>query len=161
MLATVDIYLFLFFLALGILDVVVYLYRYIVYFAMRERTPRSYYMNIILLFVDSAYIAFSAAQTSFSDTSFWLLFPIEFIIASLIWALPNIIYFKHRKNLFGIVSSESNPRTVYTIDPSPTPITPIVASNSGLVQKQYCPYCGKALPYDSAFCQYCGKKLSQ
>jgi len=69
--------------------------RVFVYTNMKNRTYQGYYMNVILLIAEVAYIpVFYAVYTP--TWKYLILLPINVLI----WGWPNYIYFKHRKYLF-------------------------------------------------------------
>ena len=150
------------------LDIALYVYRIFVFSAMKQRTPKGYYMNNALLFIEAAYIALSRAVSSAPSLNgeFLIYFLIFFGFMCLIWVWPNRVYFKHRRYLFGILSPEavSNPspksddyqfesaeRNNAQLSYSPH------SSNEEVVR--FCRYCGSSILPDSRFCPECGKNL--
>ncbi len=171
-----DLPIFLIFL---FIDIAVYLYRIVVYFSMLGRTPQGYYMNIVLLFVESAYIS---AARALERTSLFMFF-VFFVLFCLIWVLPNYVYFKHRKYLFGktlyVHDSKTNMSTklspeetdwtgnnhesIKYLSNSATQNLDLVSkasdnqqSKESTGQELFCRKCGALLTSGDAFCRKCG-----
>lgn len=79
------------------IDVLVYVFRIVVYINMRAMTEKGYHQNNALLFSEVLIIAADSYQASEKNTLFTVIISI-FIF--LIWFLPNYNYFKKRAFLF-------------------------------------------------------------
>ncbi|MDF2684873.1 MAG: hypothetical protein K0S55_54 [Clostridia bacterium] len=102
---------------------------------MKRMERSGYYLNIVLLVAETLYISYFN-YIIFNKSGF--LFIISLIFYTLIWWLPNFIYFKKRKCLF---------------------INPIDIKETKK-NKKYCKKCGDLLHAYDLYCDKCGEKVT-
>ena len=81
-------------------DIIMYIFRIVVYGEMKSMTYKGYVMNNVLLVIETLLLAVPRDITSTAYFGYWGEFAIRLAVVTLLWLTPNLIYFSHRRYLF-------------------------------------------------------------